>query len=86
MNICSFAYQLCTWHNLCKKFKDTKGILGCHNLKDRHKDKNDTQAKTTHNSQSLCNTHHGKNQGETRCAPEEWAVTVSSVLLTLKTE
>jgi hypothetical protein len=55
-------------HILCKKIKDTKGILGCHNSKDRHKDKNDTQTKTTHNSQDLCNTYQGKTQEETRGA------------------
>jgi hypothetical protein len=73
-------------HILCKKFKDTKGILGCHNSKDRHKDKNDTEMNTTHDSQSLCNTYQGKTQGENRGAPEEWVVTVSSVLLTSKPE
>jgi hypothetical protein len=41
---------------------------------------------TTHDSQSLCNTYQGKTQGENRGAPEEWVVTVSSVLLTSKPE
>jgi hypothetical protein len=49
--MCSFVCQLYTYHNLCKKIKDTKGILGCHNSMDRHKDKNDTQTNTTHNSE-----------------------------------
>ena len=52
---------------------------------DRHKDKNDTQTNTTHNSHDLCNTYQGKAQGENRGAPEEWVVTVSISVTNIKT-
>jgi len=49
-----------------------------------HKNKKTKKLHTT--GKVYVTTYQGKNQGETRGAPEEQAVTVSSVLLTLKTE